>query len=121
EELVSRAMPAVVTVQTPRGSGSGFFVSPDTIFTNKHVVEDFDAVTLHTSSGGRLAARVVSAGWDPDLAMLKVDVANPTQTVLPLALPSDVHVGEEVIAIGSPLGLQNTVTRGIVSSRDREY
>jgi V8-like Glu-specific endopeptidase len=116
EDLVSRAMPGVVTVETPEGTGSGFFVSPDTVLTNKHVARSFPAVTLRSSTGGQMAARVQDSSWDFDLAVLKVDVANPTQVVLPLGFPSDVHVGEEVIAIGSPLGLQNTVTRGIVSA-----
>jgi hypothetical protein len=116
EELVTRSMPAVVTVETPNGTGSGFFVSADTALTNKHVVQSFEAVTLRSSVGGRMAARVDNSSWDFDLAVLKVDIANPTQPVLPLAYVGDVRVGEEVIAIGSPLGLQNTVTRGIVSA-----
>jgi S1-C subfamily serine protease len=116
EELVTGSMPAVVTVETPDGTGSGFFVSSDTALTNKHVVRSFDAVTLRTSTGGRMAARVDRSSWDIDLAVLKVAVANPSQKTLPLALMSDVRVGSEVIAIGSPLGLSNTVTRGIVSA-----
>ena len=116
EELVTQAMPAVVTVETAQGTGSGFFVSADTALTNKHVVREAEAVTLRSSTGGRRTARVVSSSWDYDLAVLKVDVANPAQPVLPLAYVGEVRVGEEVIAIGSPLGLQNTVTRGIVSA-----
>jgi V8-like Glu-specific endopeptidase len=116
EELVTGSMPAVVTVETPDGTGSGFFVSSDTALTNKHVVQSFEAVTLRTSTGGRMSARVDRSSWDVDLAVLKVAVANPTQKALPLALVSDVRVGSEVIAIGSPLGLSNTVTRGIVSA-----
>ncbi len=116
EELVTHSMPAVVTVETPEGTGSGFFVSADTALTNKHVVRSFEAVTLRSSTGGRRTARVTSSSWDFDLAVLKVDVADPTQPVLTLAYVGDTRVGEEVIAIGSPLGLQNTVTRGIVSA-----
>jgi len=116
EELVTGSMPAVVTVETPDGTGSGFFVSSDTAVTNKHVVRSFEGVTLRTSTGGRMSARVDNSSWDYDLAVLKVAVANPSQKTLPLALMSDVRPGSEVIAIGSPLGLSNTVTRGIVSA-----
>jgi S1-C subfamily serine protease len=115
EELVTRTMPAVVTVETPTGTGSGFFVSADTVITNKHVVESETMVNLRSSTGGRVAARVESSSWEVDIAVLKVSVANPAQVFLPLAVPSDVHQGEEVIAIGSPIGLRNSVTRGIVS------
>jgi hypothetical protein len=115
EDLVSKSMPAVVTVETATGSGSGFFVSADTVITNKHVVESETMVNLRSSGGGRVAARVESSSWDVDLAVLKVMVTNPAQVFLPLALPIDVHQGEEVIAIGSPIGLRNSVTRGIVS------
>ena len=72
-------------------------------------------VTLRRSAGGSIAARVESSSWDVDLAVLKVSVADPTQPFLELAVPTDVKQGEEVLAIGSPLGLQNSVTRGIVS------
>ena len=115
EDLVSKSMPAVVTVETATGSGSGFFVSADTVITNKHVVESETMVNLRSSGGGRVAARVESSSWDVDLAVLKVMVTNPAQVFLPLAVPTDVHQGEEVIAIGSPIGLRNSVTRGIVS------
>jgi S1-C subfamily serine protease len=116
EDLVTRSMPAVVTVETPHGTGSGFFVAPGIALTNKHVVQDAAAVTLRSSIGGRTLARVAESSWEWDLAVLQVDVVNPTQPTLPLAYVSEVKIAEEVIAIGSPLGLQNTVTRGIVSA-----
>jgi S1-C subfamily serine protease len=115
EEVVMRAMPAVVTVETPDGYGSGFFVAADTLLSNAHVVESHSVVTLHSSGGSSTIARVSTSSYDVDLAVLKVDRPAPDQVFLPLASQSDVHVGAEVIAIGSPLGLQNTVTRGIVS------
>jgi hypothetical protein len=120
EELVTRSIPAVVTVEASKGTGSGFFVSADTALTNKHVVESDETVIIRAAGGRRMEAQVVTSSWDFDLAVLKVVVSDPAQTFLALALPSDVHVGAEVIAIGSPLGLQNTVTRGIVSGT-REY
>jgi S1-C subfamily serine protease len=120
EELVTRTMPAVVTVETGDGLGSGFFVSADTVLTNKHVVEGNTAVMVRKSTGGTVHAEVINSSWDYDLAVLKLEVVNPAQVYLPLALSSDVHLGAEVIAIGSPLGLRNTVTRGIVSGT-RDY
>jgi S1-C subfamily serine protease len=116
EEIVTRSMPAVVTVQTRQGIGSGFFVAPDTVITNAHVISGNAMVTLKRGGGYSRAARVDEV-WDAiDLAILKVDLPDLDQTVLPLALPSDVHVGGDVVAIGSPLGLANSVTRGIVSA-----
>ncbi len=115
EELVAKSMPAVVMIETREGTGSGFFVSADTVLTNAHVVHSNAVVTLISSTGARSTARVDSTASSFDLAVLKADIANPAQVTLTLAQPSDVHVGAEVIAIGAPLGLQNTVTRGIVS------
>jgi S1-C subfamily serine protease len=120
EELVTQTMPAVVTVETGDGLGSGFFVAADTVVTNKHVVEGSTAVMVRKSTGGSVHAEVVNSSWDFDLAVLKLEVVNPAQIYLPLALSSDAHLGAEVIAIGSPLGLRNTVTRGIVSGT-RDY
>jgi S1-C subfamily serine protease len=116
EEIVTRSMPAVVTVETPDGLGTGFFVATDTLITNAHVVTSNATVTLRRSGGYSRVARVEMVSHDIDLAVLKVDRADHDQIVLPLAQPSDVHVGAEVIAIGSPLGLESTVTRGIVSA-----
>jgi S1-C subfamily serine protease len=115
EEIVTRTMPAVVTVETRRGHGSGFFVSPDTLLTNAHVVHDYSTVVLRPSGGSPVFARVVTSARDVDLAILRLDRPAARQVWLPLGSPADVQLGAEVIAIGSPLGLQNTVTRGIVS------
>lgn len=115
EEIVTRTIPAVVTVETRRGHGSGFFVAPDTLLTNAHVVHDYSTVVLRPGGGSPVFARVVIAARDVDLAVLRLDRAAERQVWLPLGSPSDVQLGAEVIAIGSPLGLQNTVTRGIVS------
>lgn len=115
EEIVTRTIPAVVTVETRRGHGSGFFVSPDTLLTNAHVVHDFSTVVLRPGGGDPVFARVLTSARDVDLAVLRLDRPAPGQVWLPLGSPPGVQLGAEVIAIGSPLGLQNTVTRGIVS------
>ena len=115
EEIVTRTIPAVVTVETRRGHGSGFFVAPDTLLTNAHVVHDYSTVVLRPGGGSPVFARVVTTARDVDLAVLRLDRAADRQLWLPLGSSSEVQLGAEVIAIGSPLGLQNTVTRGIIS------
>ena len=115
EDIVTRSLPAVVTVETSAGAGSGFFVSIDTVITNAHVVRSAAVVTLRSSGGATSTATVVSSSPDLDLAVLKVQTVNPDQPALALAESSDIRIGAEVVAIGSPLGLRNTVTRGIVS------
>src|SRR5688572_24899094 len=84
EEIVSRSLPAVVTVEVRGGSGSGFFVTRDTVLTNHHVLQGATAVTLRTSTGGSTAASVVTASPELDLAVLRADIVNHDQAVLPL-------------------------------------
>ncbi len=115
EEIVTRSMPAVVTVVARDGFGSGFFVASDTVITNAHVIAGNDVVTLKRAGGYSRTARVESVSHDIDLAVLKLDISDFDQVVLPLADPRDVTIGADVVAIGSPRGLANTVTRGIVS------
>jgi S1-C subfamily serine protease len=119
EDVVASATPAVVLVETPGGRGTGFFIAADRIVTNAHVVQQAGYVTTVNAAGARVSARVAMVAPAQDLALLvPADVAQG-QAVLPLAAIADVRVGEEVLAIGSPLGFQNTVTRGIVSALRR--
>jgi S1-C subfamily serine protease len=121
EEIVSRSLPSVVTVETADGLGSGFFVEPGTVVTNSHVVRGSTSVNLRRPGGYLHAAKVEKNSPELDLAILKLDLVDLGQPVLPVADVSDVHVGAEVVAIGSPLGLANSVTRGIVSGvRERD-
>jgi len=116
EEVVSAAMTAVVLIETPTARGSGFFVTPDTVVTNAHVVESNSSVTLRLADGGTLPARVVRTEPMVDLAIVRANTPRTGQTTLALSSVANARPGQEVIAIGSPLGmLQNTVTRGIVS------
>ena len=119
EDVVSAALPGVVLVETADARGTGFFVASDTVVTNAHVVEGATYVTLRLSSGVEVPAVVQSRSSDLDLASLHVAKAPAGQVVLPLASSAVVRVGQEIVAIGSPLGLQNTVTRGIVSGLRR--
>ena len=124
-EVANEALPSVVSVQVRSGSrpatGSGFVVEDGVVVTNAHVVGSRSAdVRVLFSSGASADAEVLGLSAEDDLAVLRVRLpagADP----LPLAdasLPTS--VGDEVIAVGSPLGLAGTVTAGIVSATGRQ-
>jgi len=116
EDVVSTSLPAVASIDTGSGRGSGFFIRPDLVVTNNHVVEGQNSVTLRVA-GAQYTARVMTTSAAVDLALLQVYNANPQQATLRLGTASTARPGEEVIAIGYALGaLSNTVTRGIVSA-----
>jgi S1-C subfamily serine protease len=116
EDVVGGILPAVVTIDSPGGRGTGFYIRPDRVLTNRHVIEGQSSVQLIAGSVKR-TARVMHVSAGADLALLQVYNPDPQQATLPLGTISRVRVGEEVIAVGSPLGvLSNTVTRGIVSA-----
>lgn len=117
EDVLTRVMPAVVLVEASGSRGSGFFVAPDTLLTNVHVVGSSSSVTIRRMNGETMPARVAQTAPQVDIAVLKLATADRAQTVLTLGSAFDARVGQEVVAIGSALGLlQNTVTRGIVSA-----
>jgi serine protease Do len=103
----------------PRGLGSGFIISADGyLLTNAHVVEGADEITVTLSDKREFKAKLLGADKRSDVALVKIDAAG-----LPTARIGDsnkIRVGEWVIAIGSPFGLENTVTAGIVSAKGRE-
>jgi V8-like Glu-specific endopeptidase len=120
EEVVARSLGAVVLVETPQSRGSAFFVSKDRLVTNRHVVGANTQVTIKTQAGDTLPAQVTARVEDYDLALLQVatNPQNPQaeQPFLKLGSALEVRPGQEVIAIGNPSGLKNSVTRGIVSA-----
>jgi hypothetical protein len=116
EDVIGRAMPAVVRVETPRGYGSGFFVASDTILTNVHVVTTNAFVTIRRRDNTTIQARVESTAPEFDIAVLRISNPDAGQPVLTLGSGMHARPGQEIIALGTPLGLQNTVTRGIVSA-----
>jgi S1-C subfamily serine protease len=116
EDVISRVMPAVVRVETSTGSGSGFFVRRDTLLTNVHVVLGNLTVTVRRPDGTTTPARVESTTPEFDIAVLRVSSPLPNQATVTLGSGKHARAGQEVVALGSPLGLQNTVTRGIVSA-----
>jgi len=117
EDLIAKAMPAVVVVETSSGRGSAFFVDRDRLITNHHVVVGQSYVKLRLSDNSTLDARILATAPDYDLALLRLMQPGPDRPFLPLGSVQAVRQGQAVLAIGTPLGVfQNTVTRGIVSS-----
>jgi S1-C subfamily serine protease len=117
EEIVRTVMPAVVTIETNVASGTGFFVGPGVVLTNKHVVNGGSSMRVRFSSGQTSPAYVTSTASDGDLALVRVEGPASRQSQVVMGSAKGVQIGEEVLAIGSPLGLlQSTVTRGIVSA-----
>jgi hypothetical protein len=116
EAIVSRAAPAVVLIRTSGASGTGFFVTQDLLLTNAHVVEGQSFVSVRLAGGDTLQGRVERTSPDLDLAVVRAAARPGTNQILQLGSANPVLPGQEVLAIGSPLGLQNTVTRGIVSA-----
>ncbi len=101
-----------------QGVGSGFIVSTDgIILTNAHVVADADEVTIKLTDSREYKAKVLGSDKRTDVAVLKIDARNlPTVTI---GDAGKTRVGEWVVAIGAPYGLDNTVTSGIVSAKSR--
>jgi S1-C subfamily serine protease len=104
--------------QVQRGTGSGFIVTSDgRVITNAHVVEGADTVTVQLKNGRQLKGQVIGADPVTDVAVIKVDGTGlPT---VKLGNSDSLVPGQFAIAIGSPLGLNNTVTQGIVSAIGR--
>ena len=109
-------------VQTPKraAAGSGVIISADGyIVTNNHVVDGADELTVTLNENSKeYSARVIGADKTTDLALIKIDAKNLPAIVI--ANSDDVKVGEWVLAVGNPLGLNNTVTAGIVSAKARQ-
>ena len=103
-----------------RGVGSGFIVDPKGyIVTNQHVVEDATRIVVRLQTKEELVGRVIGVDDETDIALVKVDTARDLPTVK-LGNSDDVQVGDWVLAIGSPFGLEQTVTAGIISTRERQ-
>ncbi len=103
-----------------RGQGSGFVLDAEGhILTNAHVVKDATEVSVTFGNRRRVKARVVGADARTDVAVIKVDPAGLVLRPVKVGDPSKLRVGDAVAAIGAPFGLENTVTAGIVSAKNR--
>jgi serine protease Do len=131
-DLVERLSPTVVNISTSRivkdilgreinqkGMGSGFIISADGyIFTNNHVIEKADKIKVKLAEGKEYTAEVKGRDTATDLALIKITAS----AKLPYARLGDSdrsRIGEAVFAIGNPLGLDHTVTAGIISAKGR--
>lgn len=129
-ELVTQLGEAVVQVRTPSGQGSGFFINEDGfLITNFHVIENETqiGIEVYHQKAGQLdrktykQVRIIALNKFADLALLKVDDPDaPKFKRVPVGSSDALSVGEKVFAIGSPLGLERTVTEGILSTKTRE-
>ncbi len=103
-----------------RSLGSGFIISPDGyILTNNHVVEKSERIVVKLSNEREFDAEVVGKDPKTDVALLKIESKEPLPSV-PLGDSLGLQVGEWVLAIGNPFGLEHTVTSGIVSAKGRQ-
>jgi serine protease Do len=130
KDLVNKYGEAVISIETPSGKGSGFIINKDGYaITNAHVIQGETRVSaiLYLNSGGALTRRRVEdveiIALNPffDLALLKLPLPSdvkPGHVVL--GSGDDVNAGDQVFAVGNPLGLERTVTSGIVSNRSRD-
>jgi tetratricopeptide (TPR) repeat protein len=121
-ELVRRIKPSAVAIETydARGEklsrGSGFFIDTDRVVTNRHVIDAAVRAEVHSSTGIVYAVKgVLAVDAEGDLALLKIEP--PADQIRPLALDrTSPQEGESVVVIGNPLGLEGSVTNGIVSA-----
>jgi serine protease Do len=131
QDLVKQLGQAVVQVRTPEGLGSGFFVNPDGyLITNFHVIEGETEISVEVysqDSNGQLdrdtykQVRIVAINKFHDLALLHIEDKNtPKFKYVTLGSSDALNVGDEVFAVGSPMGLERTVTEGILSTKTRE-
>jgi len=117
-QIVQGVLPSVVSIITDKGRGSGAFISNDGyIVTNNHVIDEANQINVYTYDKKLFGAVIIGADKEFDIAVLKV---NATYIPIELDDSTQVKVGEKVIALGNPGGLDFTVTEGIVSATDRK-
>jgi S1-C subfamily serine protease len=130
EDIYRRAAPGVVQVTAlgadpflgqREGLGSGFVIDKaGHIVTNFHVIDGADEVAVNFSGDDRVRARVVGSDPSTDIAVLRIDTPARALTALPLGNSDGVRVGDPVVAIGNPFGLERSASSGIVSALQRE-
>lgn len=119
-ELYQQVLPGVVTIFTDTGLGSGFvFDGEGHVITNNHVVEGASAVEVDFASGFKAHGTVIGTDPDADIAVIKVDAPADQLHPLPIGDSDSLLVGQSVVAIGNPFGLNGTMTLGIISGLGR--
>ena len=115
--IIEDAIKAVVTIKTDLSQGTGFIIDPEGyVITNYHVMQNAKSAAVYTYEGGTHSVRLIGKNEEMDIALLKIE-GNFEE--LQLDNSDDIQVGEKVIAIGNPLGLQFSVSEGIVSAIHR--
>jgi S1-C subfamily serine protease len=107
------------TPERLRATGSGFVLTAGHVVTNQHVVRSAETVMVRFHDGEEVEARVVGTDPSTDVALLELPEDAPDAPALPRGSASALRIGDPVLAIGSPFGLQGTVTSGIVSALER--
>jgi putative serine protease PepD len=123
-DVVAAVSPSVVSINVTlrggSGTGSGVIIDSDgTILTNAHVVSSASSIEVLMSDGKTVPAKLIGADTSADVALIQVQGAG-TLTPASIATGSTLRVGDTVLAFGSPLGLEGSVTEGIVSSLNRQ-
>jgi len=114
-----RGTPEPQERNVPRGVGSGFFINKDgSILTNHHVIDGASEIFVTLNDGREFKANVLGSDARTDVALIKIDAEN--MVTLPIGTAKTLKKGQWVLAIGSPFGLESTVTAGIVSAIGRE-
>ncbi len=117
--IIDKSIKSVVTIRTDISQASGFFIANNGyIITNAHVMEGATAASIITYDGKAYDVYRIGGDEDMDLILLKID--ETSYAPLELANSDEVKIGEKVIAIGNPLGLQFSVSEGIVSAIHRQ-
>ena len=120
-QVFDEVAPSVVSVETPEGSGTGFFIdAAGHLVTNAHVVGENERVRVTFPNGMRSSGALLGLDAQNDLALLKVDPRN--RPIVPVALGDSalLRVGQQVAAIGNPFGFERTLTTGVISALGRE-
>jgi len=106
--------------EVPQGAGSGFIWNQEGyVVTNYHVVHNADSLTVVLADQTEHEARVVGADPDHDLAVVQIQVPREKLSPMPVGSSHDLKVGQKVLAIGNPFGLDHTLTTGVVSALHR--
>ncbi|QGH34355.1 trypsin-like serine protease [Gracilibacillus salitolerans] len=125
KNIIHQSQKSVVQIESTsdlnKKTGSGFVINNHgDIITNAHVIEDADTIVVKLTNAREYPAAIVGIGKDQDFAVIRVPELNQLE---PIALETDkqIDIGDEIIAIGSPMGIQNSVSLGLIVGTDRSF